>query len=72
MAPGRRRRAIRADAFPAVRIRSRYVVPAAALRDLVEEAVRTGGCIDLATRVRTVRAAEVPREYGDSPGPRTG
>ena len=41
-------RAIRDDAFPAVRVRTRYVVPAAALQQLVSEAAESGGCIDVA------------------------
>lgn len=41
-------RAIRDDAFPAVRIRTRYVVPAAALNELIAEVTASGGCIDLA------------------------
>ncbi|MFJ1766498.1 helix-turn-helix domain-containing protein [Amycolatopsis sp. NPDC088138] len=41
-------RAIRDDAFPAVRIRTRYVVPAAALNELIAEVTASGGCVDLA------------------------
>ncbi|RSM35986.1 DNA-binding protein [Amycolatopsis balhimycina DSM 5908] len=41
-------RAIRDDAFPAVRIRTRYVIPAAALNELIAEVTASGGCIDLA------------------------
>jgi excisionase family DNA binding protein len=41
-------RAIRDDAFPAIRVRSRYVVPAAAVERLVAEATETGGCVDVA------------------------
>ena len=41
-------RAIRAGSFPAVRIRSRYVmIPAAALRDVAAKAVSSGTCVDL-------------------------
>ncbi len=40
-------RAIRAGSFPAVRIRSRYVIPAAALRDLAAKAVSSGTRVDL-------------------------
>ncbi|WP_410662949.1 helix-turn-helix domain-containing protein [Amycolatopsis sp. lyj-84] len=53
-------RAIRDDAFPAVRIRSRYVVPAAALNELIAEVTSSGGCIDIAeliTKRRTEREA---------------
>jgi excisionase family DNA binding protein len=51
-------RAIRDDAFPAVRIRTRYVVPAAALHTLVTQAAESGGCVDvaqIATHRRTAR-----------------
>ena len=41
-------RAIRKDAFPAVRVRSRYVIPAVAIEQLAAEAVESGGCIDVA------------------------
>jgi excisionase family DNA binding protein len=40
-------RSIRAGAFPAIRIRSRYVIPAAALREVAEQAVSSGTCVDL-------------------------
>jgi hypothetical protein len=52
-------RAIREDTFPAVRIR--YVVPAAALHQLVTEAAQSGGCVDvarLAAERRTAREIE--------------
>ncbi|MCA1693627.1 MAG: helix-turn-helix domain-containing protein [Actinobacteria bacterium] len=54
-------RAIREDAFPAVRVRTRYVVPAAALHKLVTEAAESGGCVDvarLASERRTAREIE--------------
>jgi excisionase family DNA binding protein len=41
-------RAIRENAFPAVRVRTRYVVPAAAVDKLASEAADLGGCIDVA------------------------
>jgi len=41
-------RAIREDAFPAIRVRSRYVVPAAAVEQLAARAAETGGCVDVA------------------------
>jgi excisionase family DNA binding protein len=41
-------RAIREDAFPAIRVRSRYVVPAAAAEQLAARAAETGGCVDVA------------------------
>jgi excisionase family DNA binding protein len=40
-------RAIRAGSFPAIRIRSRYVIPAAALREVAAEAVNSRTCVDL-------------------------
>jgi excisionase family DNA binding protein len=41
-------RAIREDAFPAVRIRTRYVIPAAAVDRLAAQAADSGGCVDVA------------------------
>jgi excisionase family DNA binding protein len=41
-------RAIREDAFPAVRIRTRYAVPARAIDELIEQASVGEGCIDIA------------------------
>lgn len=38
--------AIREDAFPAVRVRGRYIIPAAALNRLIAEATETGQVID--------------------------
>lgn len=61
-------RAIREDAFPAVRIRSRYVIPAAALEKLIADAAATGGCVDparIAAERRTAR--EVTRATGGAP-----
>ncbi|OQO89645.1 DNA-binding protein [Saccharomonospora piscinae] len=58
-------RAIREDAFPAVRVRYRYVIPAAALDRLVSEAAESGGCVDPARIVAERRAArEVARLSG--------
>jgi excisionase family DNA binding protein len=37
-------RAIREDAFPAVRVRTRYVVPSAALDRLIAEVAESGVC----------------------------
>jgi len=42
-------RAIRENNFPAVRVRNRYVVPAAAVEQLALEATTSGQCIDVAT-----------------------
>lgn len=49
-------RSIRANAFPAIRIRSRYVVPASAVIAMAEEAARSGCCLDLARHTRDVQA----------------
>ena len=40
-------RAIRENAFPAVRIRTRYVVPAAAVERMAAEAAASGSCVDV-------------------------
>ena len=61
-------RAIRDDAFPAVRIRTRYVIPAAAVDRLAAEAANSGGCVDVAAMAaqrRTTR--EVTRLSGGAP-----
>jgi excisionase family DNA binding protein len=58
-------RAIREDAFPAVRIRSRFVVPAVAVDRLAAEAVESGGCVDVAKLAAERRAArEITRRSG--------
>lgn len=58
-------RAIREDAFPAVRIRTRYVVPAAAVDRLAAEAADSGGCVDVARLAAERRTArEVTRALG--------
>ena len=58
-------RAIREDAFPAVRVRTRYVVPAAALHQLVTEAAGSGGCVDVARLAAERRTArEIQRLSG--------
>jgi excisionase family DNA binding protein len=41
-------RAIREDAFPAVRVRTRYVVPARAIEELIDRASASDGCVDVA------------------------
>jgi excisionase family DNA binding protein len=48
-------RAIRDDAFPAVRVRGRYVIPARAVEELATRAVEAGGCFDIADLARTER-----------------
>jgi len=61
-------RAIREDAFPAVRIRTRYVVPAAAVDRLAAEAAESGGCVDVARMAAERRSArEVARVTGGAP-----
>ncbi|ASO22044.1 Helix-turn-helix domain protein [Actinoalloteichus hoggarensis] len=58
-------RAIREDAFPSVKVRTRYVVPVAALEELIDEAAEHGGCVDvaaMATRRRQER--DVARALG--------
>lgn len=58
-------RAIRDDAFPAVRVRTRYVVPAAALDKLITEAAESGGCVDVARMAAERRVArEIERLAG--------
>lgn len=61
-------RAIREGAFPAVRVRSRYVVPAVAVDKLAAEAAETGGCVDVAQMAADHRTArEVARLTGGAP-----
>jgi excisionase family DNA binding protein len=58
-------RAIRGDAFPAVRIRTRYVIPAAAVDRLAAEASESGGCVDVAAMAAQRRTArEMARVSG--------
>jgi excisionase family DNA binding protein len=58
-------RAIREDAFPAVRVRSRYVVPAVAVERMAADAVESGGCVDVAAMAAERRVArEVTRIVG--------
>jgi hypothetical protein len=58
-------RAIREDAFPAVRVRSRYVVPARAVEEMVRQAVDSGGVVDVAGMAAERRTArEVARLTG--------
>jgi excisionase family DNA binding protein len=58
-------RAIRDDAFPAVRIRTRYVIPTAAVERLAAEAAESGGCVDVAVMAAQRRTArEVARVSG--------
>ena len=58
-------RAIRDDAFPAVRIRTRYVIPASAVEQLAADAAESGGCVDVAQIAAQRRTArEVARATG--------
>lgn len=51
-------RSIRDGSFPAVRIRSRYVIPAAALREIAARAMSAGTCVDLAFSATTAATAD--------------
>jgi excisionase family DNA binding protein len=58
-------RAIRDDAFPAVRIRTRYVIPATAVDRMAAEAAESGGCVDVAQMAAQRRTArDVARATG--------
>jgi excisionase family DNA binding protein len=58
-------RAIGEDAFPAVRIRSRYIVPTKVIDDLAAEAAASGECLDVAKMTAERRTArEVARLTG--------
>ena len=58
-------RAIRANGFPAVRVRTRYVVPAAAVERMAAEAATSGACVDVGQMATQRRAAaEVTRATG--------
>ncbi|MGH3998413.1 MAG: helix-turn-helix domain-containing protein [Pseudonocardiaceae bacterium] len=61
-------RAIRDDAFPAVRIRTRYVIPARAVDRLAADAAESGGCVDVAAMAAQRRTArEAARAIGGAP-----
>jgi excisionase family DNA binding protein len=58
-------RAIREDAFPPIRVRSRYVIPAVAVERLAADAIESGGCVDIAAIAAGRRVArEVARAMG--------
>jgi excisionase family DNA binding protein len=58
-------RAIREDAFPAVRVRTRYVVPAAAVEQMAADAAERGGCVDVAAMAAARRTSrEIARALG--------
>jgi excisionase family DNA binding protein len=61
-------RAIREDAFPAVRVRSRYVVPAVAVERMAADAAESGSCVDVAAMAAGRRVArEVTRILSGRP-----
>ena len=61
-------RAIRDDAFPAVRIRTRYVIPASAVDRMAAQAAESGGCVDVAAMAAQRRTArEAVRATGGAP-----
>lgn len=55
-------RAIHEGAFPAVQIRSRFVVPAAAVEQLARQATESGVCVDVAQMTAERRTAREVRE----------
>lgn len=58
-------RAIREDAFPAVRVRSRYVIPAVAVERMAADAAESGSVVDVAAIAAGRRVArEVTRVLG--------
>lgn len=58
-------RAIREGAFPAIRVRGRYVIPAAALDKLITDALESGSCVDLNRMTAERRTArEIARLTG--------
>ena len=48
-------RAIRDDAFPAVKIRTRYIIPVAAVAKLAELATESNSCIDTGDAIAQLR-----------------
>ena len=55
-------RAIRAGEFPAVRVRTRYIVPARAVDRIAAIAAASGACVDVA---RLAAASRLPDPTGD-------
>jgi len=55
-------RAIRAGEFPAVRVRTRYIVPARAVDRIAAIAAASGACVDVA---RLAAASRLPDRTGD-------
>ena len=61
-------RAIHEGAFPAVQIRNRFVVPAAAVEQLAQHAIETGVCVDVARMTAERRTArEIQQATGGAP-----
>lgn len=56
-------RAIHEGAFPAVQIRSRFVVPAEAVEQFARRAVETGTCVDVAGMTAEHRTARELAEF---------
>lgn len=65
VAPSTLYRVIREGDFPAVRLRTRYVVPAIALDQLLEQAATSGGLVDPAQIAAQRRAT---REFNQKVG----
>jgi excisionase family DNA binding protein len=65
-------RALREDAFPGVRVRTRYVIPARALEELAERAATGGGCVDVAKMVAERRIERELERLGHDHAPRNG
>ena len=57
-------RAIRDDAFPAIRIRTRYVVPTKVIEQLIEQVAMTGQVVDVAELVADRRRAREVERLG--------
>ena len=51
-------RAIRAGEFPAVRVRTRYIVPARAVERMAAVAAASGACVDVARLAAASRLAD--------------
>ena len=61
-------RAIHDDAFPAIRIRNRFVIPAEAVEQLARHALESGGCADFSQLVAERRTArDLARIKGGAP-----
>jgi excisionase family DNA binding protein len=61
-------RAIHEGAFPAVQIRSRFVVPAEAVERLARQAVESGSCVDVARMTSEHRTSrELAQLRGGAP-----